>query len=129
MQTSHLVLTNQLTATNFTPVYEHLPMEASSIGCLPRDESKWIQWHQESIATCVDNVYGRHGGSSQESAARCCREKNLTVPGRWAGRNSSNWKCAHQCTDQLQQVACIPAFNHCHRRNLAQVEGLSACMK
>ena len=112
MQISHLVLTNQLTATDFTPVNRHLPMEASSIGCLPRDESKWIHWHQESTATCVDNVYGRGGGSSQESAARCCREKNLALPGRWAGRNSSNWKCTHQCIDRLQQVACIPAFNH-----------------
>ena len=113
MQISHLVLTNQLTATDFTPVIRHLPTEASSIGCLPRDESKWIHWHWESIATRVDNVYGRHGGSSQESASRRCREKSL-LPGRWAGRNSSNWKCVHQCTDWLQQVACIPAFNHCH---------------
>ena len=65
-----LVSTNQLTDTDFTLANGRLPGEARNIGHLPCDESKWIQWHQESVATRVGNAYSCHGGSSLEESAR-----------------------------------------------------------
>ena len=49
-----LISINQLTASDFTPANRRLPGEASSIGLLICKESKWIQQHWESVATCVD---------------------------------------------------------------------------
>lgn len=73
-----LLSTNQLIATDFTPVNGCLPGEARSIGHLPRNKSRWIQWYQESIATHVDNVYGYCGGSSQKGDSRGYGEKTTT---------------------------------------------------
>ena len=53
----------QLTATDFTLAKEHLHGKASSVRCIPCDESQWIQWYPESVATCADIAYGLHVGS------------------------------------------------------------------
>ena len=67
----HLPSTNQFTATNFTPVKGRPPGEASSVGCLPRSELKWMTtigrgWlHVSTIAVL----------STQEDAARGDRKE------------------------------------------------------
>ena len=66
-----LILTNELTASAFIPANSCLPREASSIGRLPCNKLKWIQQYRGSMATRIDSIYGRRGGSSLEGSARC----------------------------------------------------------
>ena len=122
----HLVSTNQLTATAFTPANRRLPGEASSIGRLPRDELKLIYRQHESVATRVDNVYGRCGGSSLEGAGNRGYRKEPSSGKQqvawWAGQNFSIWKRACQHADGLRQDACILASTRRHQRILLELK-------
>ena len=64
----HLVLTNQLAATDFAPTIGCLLVKANGLGGLPCDEWRWIQRTQESVATHIGNVYDRRGEGCQIGA-------------------------------------------------------------
>ena len=73
-----LISTTQLTDSYVTPANGRLPGEASSIGRISCDKSKWIQWHRESAATRVDDVY---------ESTRCYKRNLMIASDRLVGRS------------------------------------------
>lgn len=108
-----------------------LPGKASSIGRFLGKESKWIQQHQETVATRVDNVYSLRGGSSLERSARCYK-KEPRGRKRQVGGQVETWASGSMLvrapTGYNKMLVYLPLTRRC-QRSLAQVIDLEALIR